>query len=429
MNKFKRALFVTLIMLVISSLLIASNPFDVKSGGDAGCGNGQLNPAKEECDDGNNVSGDGCSSDCKIEAPQCVPSCVCPMECGQDASNPSNGCGGTCDCPATPACCEPVGTEICPMECGQNASNPLDGCGGSVSCPATPACNIECGPNAHEIGNSGKCICNDGYTGEPPVSACVPIEDHKIWVCHNPPGNPANRHLVYVDADGWSGHQGHPGDFISFEGDPSCQPEVCVPLTTAACSNECGLAPYEIDDTCGGVVNCPGTAPCPIDCMWHWSECDELCGGGIQTIIVDLEPNETGAACPTGTQECNTQDCDKTGVCPDQCGQLESWVPDGEGGLKYCEATDPCDPASVCPTECGKAASQVPDGLGEFVQCAATAACKDPAPKLPKTGGGYLDFALDMAKEIGKILTISGPLSVGAGTVSLIFPQRKKKIK
>ncbi|MFC1625254.1 hypothetical protein ACFL15_02690, partial [Patescibacteria group bacterium] len=157
----------------------------------------------------------------------------------------------------------------------------------------------DCGENAHEIGNSGKCICDDGYTGEPPEIPCVETEEEKIWVCHNPPGNPANRHLVYVDADGWGGHQGHSGDYISFEGDPNCQPEVCVPLTTDACSDECGLDPHEIPDGCGGTVSCPETDPCPIDCEWHWSECSVTCGGGIKTVIIDVEAQYGGAECPT----------------------------------------------------------------------------------------------------------------------------------
>src|SRR5262245_16075102 len=36
------------------------------NGGLAACGNGVTNP-KEECDDGNNIDGDGCSATCTIE--------------------------------------------------------------------------------------------------------------------------------------------------------------------------------------------------------------------------------------------------------------------------------------------------------------------------------------------------------------------------
>lgn len=51
------------------------------------CGDGILSPQFEECDDGNNINGDGCSSDCRVE-PQpsaCLPTCV-PGACGGRAT-------------------------------------------------------------------------------------------------------------------------------------------------------------------------------------------------------------------------------------------------------------------------------------------------------------------------------------------------------
>ncbi len=46
----------------------------------------------------------------------------------------------------------------------------------------------------------------------------------KVWICHVPPGNPDNARAIYVDANGWNGHDGHAGDFqISGENDPSCE--------------------------------------------------------------------------------------------------------------------------------------------------------------------------------------------------------------
>ncbi len=47
--------------------------------------------------------------------------------------------------------------------------------------------------------------------------------DHKVWICHVPPGNPGNAHAINVDANGWNGHDNHAGDFqISGENDPRC---------------------------------------------------------------------------------------------------------------------------------------------------------------------------------------------------------------
>ena len=47
--------------------------------------------------------------------------------------------------------------------------------------------------------------------------------DHKVWICHVPPGNPENIRAINVDANGWNGHDNHAGDFqISGENDPRC---------------------------------------------------------------------------------------------------------------------------------------------------------------------------------------------------------------
>ena len=58
------------------------------------CGDGRINVAGEECDDGNNLNQDGCSSICKIEpGASCnanQPS-VCTSPCGNGILETSNG--------------------------------------------------------------------------------------------------------------------------------------------------------------------------------------------------------------------------------------------------------------------------------------------------------------------------------------------------
>jgi hypothetical protein len=47
--------------------------------------------------------------------------------------------------------------------------------------------------------------------------------DHKVWICHVPPGNPGNAHAINVDKNGWNGHDQHPLDFlIDGRNDPRC---------------------------------------------------------------------------------------------------------------------------------------------------------------------------------------------------------------
>ncbi len=64
------------------------------------CGNGILETG-EECDDGNTVSGDGCSSTCQIETPPPPPVCGNGiLETGEecDDGNTVDGDGCSCDC-------------------------------------------------------------------------------------------------------------------------------------------------------------------------------------------------------------------------------------------------------------------------------------------------------------------------------------------
>jgi cysteine-rich repeat protein len=70
-------------------------------GGQGICGDGAVNQASEECDDGNHVDGDGCSALCLSEGPTGIPECI--------------GSTGVCgDCAGVDQDCitTPVGTQI-----------------------------------------------------------------------------------------------------------------------------------------------------------------------------------------------------------------------------------------------------------------------------------------------------------------------------
>jgi hypothetical protein len=67
-----------------------------------------------------------------------------------------------------------------------------------------------------------------------PTATVAATEDHKIWICHIPPGNPDNPLALNVDANGWNGHDGHPADFIiDSPDDPRCAPSTATPTSTA----------------------------------------------------------------------------------------------------------------------------------------------------------------------------------------------------
>lgn len=174
-----------------------------------GCGNGKVEPTLGEvCDDGNNRSGDGCSSDCKtVETNYACPkpgaACVSLVQCGdgrvagQETCDDGNtkakdGCDASCQvetgwqCPAPGAPCVPrcgdglltgaeqcdgpiVGhgcSETCSFEPGYVCDAPLPGVTGPAVCHET-----RCGDRVRE----GNEACDDGNAvdGDGCSAACT----------------------------------------------------------------------------------------------------------------------------------------------------------------------------------------------------------------------------------------------------------------
>lgn len=58
-------------------------------------------------------------------------------------------------------------------------------------------------------------------TTVPPTTTTTEPE-HKILICHVPPGNHENAHVIEVDENGWNGHSNHELDFIVNDEDDAC---------------------------------------------------------------------------------------------------------------------------------------------------------------------------------------------------------------
>ncbi len=138
------------------------------------CGDGNLDPG-EECDDGNNVDGDGCDANCKVELPQafCGDGNLDPGEECDDGNNvDGDGCSATCT--VEPVCGD--GNLDPGEECDDGNNADGDGC--SANCTVEPFCgdgNLdpgeECddGNNADGDGCDANCetetvalVCGDG---------------------------------------------------------------------------------------------------------------------------------------------------------------------------------------------------------------------------------------------------------------------------
>ena len=61
-----------------------------------GCGDGKVNQATEQCDDGNTLAGDGCSGTCQVEPNHVCPptggACTVSYRCGDGVVNPGEVC-------------------------------------------------------------------------------------------------------------------------------------------------------------------------------------------------------------------------------------------------------------------------------------------------------------------------------------------------
>ena len=115
--------------------LVASGP---------ACGDGVINQASEQCDDGNSIPGDGCSGICKIEAYYTCPTpgqpCVSTIVCGDGVVGPGeacddgnqksgDGCSATCNLVEPGYVCRTPGQPCTRLfVCGDGRVDPNEGC-------------------------------------------------------------------------------------------------------------------------------------------------------------------------------------------------------------------------------------------------------------------------------------------------------------
>ena len=153
-------------------------PLPVTVTSTAGCGDGEV-VAPEQCDDGNDADGDGCSQSCRVEtgwACEGAPS-QCEAVCGdglvitdQEGCDDGNdaaedGCGADCSV-ETGWSCEGGEPSMCEAVCGDgyvrgeeqcDDGNQADGDGCSAACVVEPGWSCEGEPSQCET------VCGDGY--------------------------------------------------------------------------------------------------------------------------------------------------------------------------------------------------------------------------------------------------------------------------
>lgn len=169
-----------------------------------------------------------------------------------------------------------------------------------------------------------------------PASMASAARLPKVEICHVPPGNPGNAHLIQVSENALRAHLAH-GDFAvgepCFEGVGACRTE--------------GVAQCDPEDTCSAVPGGPSDEVC--------NGLDDDCDG-----VVDDDPIDVGE-CTVGVGECAA---DSVEICTD------------EGSV--CDAV-PGDPPEPVETSCQDGRDNDCDGRIDSEDSDCPAVCCDPA--------------------------------------------------
>lgn len=278
---------------------------------DDNCGNGTVSE-REECDDGNLVAGDGCSTTCDGEAGYgCTGSpSKCALTCGNGVLNPGEQCddGNTDGADGCSAACRVESGYVCTY-------------------PGT-ACQPGCDDGKWVAGEE----CDDGntYAADGCSATCQVLVG---WECTGSVGNISTCHLLCGNSRLDAGERCDDGGRVAGDGcSVGCTIEVgyACPTPGVACAFTCGNGLLESGEQCddGNNLSDDGcNAECALESGWlcTGTSCTFLssCGNGIvdSREACDDTNAANGDGCTTGCQiEAGFQCSGSPSVCLATCG-------------------------------------------------------------------------------------------------------------
>ena len=238
---------------------------------DSSCGNGAVNPG-EDCDDGNNADGDGCSSTCDLENPDdCGNEAIdAGEECDDGNTNNNDGCSSTCQDEAT---------------CGDNVIEMNEECEGSdlnnQTCESIGFAegNLSC----YDVGTENECTFDE--------SECVGNQQGSILDCDD-----AGGYCIFesscddIDGSELSTYTfSCSGTKICCDSDPASQ--TCNDIGGEICSSneQCSVSNIETLDTydcCTGNCN---EVTSESECASYGGTCRDSCSGSEQEDSYDCD--------------------------------------------------------------------------------------------------------------------------------------------
>ena len=263
------------------------------------CGDGVLDPA-EGCDDGNTVSGDGCSETCAVEAAH--PVCGNGIrEVGEacDDGNPSSGDGCSAGCAVESVCGN--GVREAGEDCDDGNTTSGDGC--------SPTCHVE-------LQTACMLVPQGGCSGTTP--ACD-IADDATTACRGVTAQGTSNDHCTVDTACKAGYTCvHDGTvatpwcmrFCLHDTDCAGTGSRCVdalddsmgnPLNVDVCSNACGVYSQTGCPSGMGCLGHDATAGDFTDCAYMGNKLDgATCAGSLECL--------PGSACVTsgGVSTCRS---------------------------------------------------------------------------------------------------------------------------